>query len=218
MDNRLDLFKIIFYSDFWPEVFFINGYPLIGVLWNIFLLSIPVFLLIFLKKIYKKNKFKSFFEKILAFFVFFLWLIFMPNSAYLITDVRHLLDYCPVDSSYRVCSENSWMILFFFIYASVGWISFVYFLEQMRFFLIKVFNKKIEFFFIFTIIPLVSLGVLLGLLMRRNSWDLFIRPLEVLKELLLFFTNGIYFFNFIFFTISFFVLYFVGRKIFKTNF
>lgn len=205
-----------FYNSFWPDYFFVNKYPVLAILWNVFLLVVPFFLCLLIYERYKKrSKSFSMLEKAYLILLFFLWLIFIPNSAYIITDVRHLLDYCP-NSPYRICPNNAWMIMFFFIYASIGWVAFVFLLNQMKDF-IGQFYKKLTRFFIPIIIPLISLGVLLGLVDRWNSWEVFTSPVNVLVAISEYVTNYIYFRNWIVFSIGLFLLYYTGDLIFTNE-
>ena len=213
--NSLTRAEQYFYSDRWPDFLFVNRYPVLGILWNIFLLLIPFFLCLVLIKYWKKNGFNKIYQKIIAGFTWFLWLLFIPNTAYIITDVRHISGYCDDTSIYRVCPENAWMIIFFFIYAIVGWVGVVYLLRQMKKFIKDIKGSLTSNIFIVLIIPLISLGVLLGLINRWNSWEFFLNPQDIFNSIKLYFTNFIYFKNFVIFTLGFYVLYFVGDKLFK---
>lgn len=183
--------------------------------WNIFLLIIPFLLFYYLEEYYKKNKFKKKRQKLAAFFIFLSWLIFVPNAAYIITDMRHISFYCPFDLQLNICANNAWMIMFFFIYSIIGWIGFVYLIGNMKNFISKISNKKYARLFIITIIPSVSLGVLMGLLNRWNSWDILIYPLEIIKTSFLYFSEYYYFRDWVVFTVGFYLLYFAGEKLFK---
>ncbi|MBU2474645.1 MAG: DUF1361 domain-containing protein [Patescibacteria group bacterium] len=207
------LFNNIFYNNFWPDIFFVNDYSVLVILWNILLLAIPFFLCKYLIKYYKKNKFKKYYHKIFAVLLNFLWLLFIPNTAYVITDVRHLSTECAVNSAYHVCLKTAWIIMFFFVYGCIGWISFVFLLNQMKGFIIKFSGKKNGKIFIWIIIPLISMGVLLGLINRWNSWDFFLHPILVLKSSIIYLINFIYFKNWAVFTIGLYILYFAGNKI-----
>jgi uncharacterized membrane protein len=194
---------------------YINDYPVFMVFWNLFLVIIPFLLFFYLKDYKKKTKFKKKNQKYFSILVFLLWLIFVPNTAYIITDMRHISYYCPLGPYLKICVDSAWMIMFFFLYSIIGWISFVYLLREMKDFIGSIFNKFYSSIFIVLIIPLISLGVLLGLLNRWNSWDLFFYPLSIIKSSFLYFSDFYYFRNWLIFTISFYILYFVGAKIFK---
>jgi uncharacterized membrane protein len=196
----------------------INGYQLITVFWNLFLLIIPYILVVWLKRYRRRTGFKKIQQKIVAVILGFVWLIFIPNTAYIINDVRHLINYCPINSPFRVCAEKAWMIMFFFVYASIGWVAFVYLLNQMKDFIIDLFSKKTAKIFIIGVIPMISLGVLLGLLNRWNSWEIFIYPAEFLRHILVYFTDCVYFGNWLIFTVFLYVLYYGGNYLFKEKF
>ena len=86
----------------WPDYFFIHGYPLLVIAWNLLLLLVPFGLVFYLKKIWRKRDLSKFTLYLITVGLGFLWLLFIPNAAYIITDVRHLLDYCPLGSPERV--------------------------------------------------------------------------------------------------------------------
>ena len=48
-----------FYHDTWPDWLFINGYPVLIISWNIFLLVIPFLLYLILDKLRQSTKFKK---------------------------------------------------------------------------------------------------------------------------------------------------------------
>lgn len=209
-----DIISNFFYDPSLPSYLFINKYPVFAILWNLFLLMIPFLIYLGLLKYYNLTKLQKISEKAFFGFLLFLWLIFVPNSAYIITDVRHLIGSCS-DSIYRVCVDTTWMIMVFFSYALIGWIFFVYLLSRMRVLLGAIFNSKIANYFIISIIPLVSLGVLLGLVNRWNSWEIFYFPEMIIKDALLYVTDWRYFVNFAVFTVFFYILYYLGSFLFK---
>ena len=176
---------------------------------------IPVLLVLYLWELYKKNKFKKISQKIYAGFVFFVWLIFVPNAAYIITDIRHISGYCPIDSYLKVCPQNAWMIMFFYFYSLVGWLINVYLLLKMELLIAKIYNKKTARMFAYLLIPLVSLGVMLGLVDRWNSWEIFVYPVAILKSIWRYFTSWIYFRNWLVFSLGLYASYFIAKKFIK---
>jgi uncharacterized membrane protein len=195
-------------------LFYVNDYPFLMVVWNLFLALLPFFIFLALRDYWKKTKFKTSRQKVLAGVLAFFWLIFVPNSAYLIVGVRHLLNYCPADSANSVCVVGAWQIMYFFVLSILGWVFFVIFLKQMRSLLAKVFNQKVANITMFILIPLISLGVVFGLTERFNSWDIFINPLAILQNLLRYMTDWGYFRNFLVFTIGYYLLFFLGDYLF----
>jgi len=195
----------------------INHYALLTVVWNIFLVLIPLALYFLLKRFRLKAQFFGWHRHLVAWLLLIVWLLFLPNAAYIITDIRHLLDYCPVGSPDNVCPQNAWMIMFFFVYGAFGWVAFYYLLKAMAELIKKIHNNFWSRLFTILTIPLVSLGVLLGLLNRYNSWEIFVFPLSLLKTVWLYFSQLNYFIDWFIFTIFLYFLYFAGEVIFKDN-
>jgi len=201
----------------------INHYQLLTVVWNVFLVLLPLVFYISLKSYWRRTGLIKFNQKAVAAVLFIFWLLFFPNTAYIITDVRHLLDYCPLNSPDRVCVANAWMIIVFFVYSSFGWVSFYYLLKLMSGLVNRIFNKLFKKlpkelrlnFFAILIIPLTSLGVLLGLLNRFNSWDVLLYPTWLLKAISVYFLNIDYFIDWFIFTIFLYFLYFSGDYLFR---
>lgn len=198
--------------------FFINNYPILMVGWNIFLALLPGVFFYWLEKERVRRGFKDRTSVARGLFFFLLWLAFIPNTAYLMTDIRHLLHYCPADSVSNVCPEHAWKIMFFYLYGFLGWPLLVIFLNQMRFFAAKLWSDKISLILTIILLPLISLGVLLGLLERWNSWSLITSPLAILQNVLRYFTVWPYFWDWFFFTIGLCALYFGGTYLMKDKF
>ncbi len=186
----------------------------VTVLWNLFLLLIPFFLCRYLIKFWQATKFRVIHYKLLAFLLGVLWLLFIPNSAYIMTEVRHLLDFCPVNSI-KVCIDNAWMIMFFFTYALSGWIFYVYLLNQMKFLVNMIWPQLGTKIYIIAIVPFISMGVMLGLINRWNSWEVFTAPYHLINDLIRYFTDLTYFINWTAFTLFLYLLYFFGNYFFK---
>lgn len=191
----------------------VNDFPVFFIFWNFFLLLVPLFLGVILINIWQGKKPKSFFIRSLSLLIWLVWLLFLPNAPYLIADLRHISGYCGL-SYLRICVENGWMPVFFFLYAVLGWIGFVFALWQMKIFLSFIFEKRTVNIIVLGLIPLTALGLLLGLINRFNSWDVFTRPMEVLFGAGLYFTDWLYFRNFLLYTIMFYILYFLGNALF----
>lgn len=150
--------------------------------WNIFLAIIPcVFAYLFLSFRGRRWFSLSLTRKMLFFLCFVAWFLFYPNTAYLFTDIRHLLDYCPRGSFEDVCLPHAWMIPVFFVYAMTGLVPFVWSLRSVSFVLSSSFNGLFGRVFPIIMIPLTALGVLIGLIERWNSWDIIRFPLGVLE-------------------------------------
>ncbi|MDP2709061.1 MAG: DUF1361 domain-containing protein [bacterium] len=193
----------------------VNDLQFLTMVWNVFLVAVALAFYVLLKKYWRAGGTLNFFEKLTVIFLFVFWLLFFPNAAYIITDVRHLFNYCPPGSPYEVCADNAWMIIFFFSYSVLGWVSFYYLLKLMSELVSERFNKIKPYFFAALIIPLTSLGVLLGLLNRFNSWDALFSPAALFLTLKFYATDINYIINWLVFTGFLYLLYFAGDVIFK---
>lgn len=202
----------------------INDYKVLTIFWNIFLALIPCFTVYYLAKSIKNRKLKSFriFEYISFVLIFLFWLLFLPNTAYLLTDTRHLVNYCSDWNLHRVCINESWMVIFFTTYAFIGVPTFYYSINKMRILLGKLINKKIGQVLPIITIPLISIGVMFGLFERFNSWDVVTSPIDIIKTGLGYFMDQDLFVNFLVFTLCLYFIYYVMgffiKKITKPTF
>lgn len=135
-------------------------------IWNLFLAWIPYIISsCFIKKDTPKNNFTP---------LFIFWLLFFPNAPYLVTDVVHIVS----NSSPLVWYDS---LLFFFF----GWVGL--FLGMISLFHVHQYLKGrlsnlISEIIIFAICVVSSFGVYLGRFERWNSWDVFIRPIHLIKD------------------------------------
>lgn len=193
----------------------IKGYPVLGIVWNFLLLLVPYFSVKLLENIRIKDGFKPKVSRVYAFFIFFVWLAFIPNAAYIITDVRHLANACATASFYKVCPGTAWLIPIFFLYSVFGAMIFYHLLRQMKRFLDTVIGVKKSHRMIMSMTPVISLGVMLGLLNRLNSWELFTKPMLIFKASSAYFMDPAYFIDWLAFTLLLIILYIIGGKISK---
>ncbi len=154
-----------------------------GVVWNLGLAAIPAvlgYLLVWMLGASRKLPLLRF----LAAPVALLWLVFLPNACYLLTEWRHLL-FDPrweelLDSGSRdpnAMLRTAFWSLLFLGYSASGMLLFVIAIRPIERWLREHRVRTLvlaPFFF-----GLVSLGVYLGLICRFNSWDLLHRPLTI---------------------------------------
>lgn len=191
--------------------FSINRYNLLAVFWNIFLALVPVILTYYLSVSVRLKKWKqlSRLDHFVFILIFLFWLFMFPNTAYLFTMVRHLANYCYHFNKFRVCEEGtSWMVMFFFIYALAGVPTFYYSLSAMQRIFRKLFTPAVGLFLPVFLIPLTALGVMFGLFERFNSWEILSRPIGILQAAVHYFIDANLFFNFLFFTVSLYLIYY----------
>lgn len=204
-----------FQGDNWFYQIKIGDYQLATVFFNLFLILIPLAIYALLLWYWRRTRFIKPVQKIFAGLIFFFWLIFIPNTAYVITEVRHLLNYCPPAAAFKVCEQGAWIILFFFSYALIGLIAYYYLVTAMRRLIKNIFGDTIAKIFIVCIIPAIALGVLLGLLNRWNTWELFIYPLDLFNTLITYISYPLNLKNWFIFSAFLSLFYFAGNYLFK---
>lgn len=168
----------------------INGYHLGDVFWNLTLVLLTYYLFFAAQYVIKKSK--KTWREWLFWPVFAVWYLFLPNTLYLVTDVRHLLDYCPRNSYLDVCLHGAWVIFFFFIYALIGWLTFYHLMEKMFELLKTNYGKIVAKIFRHFSLIIMPLATLVGLLNRLNSWQIFTTPGVVAHNILAYFTQWRY--------------------------
>ena len=188
---------------------FINKYQILMIFWNIILALIPCLTVYYLAKSVGKKKWGKLGGGQWAFATLFLfWLLMLPNTAYLFTMVRHLVNYCFDFDRYRVCAEEAWIVMFFFVYALIGVPTFYYALNKMSRIFRTLFNEFAATFLPIITIPLVAIGVMFGLFERYNSWDVLTRVNEIIRTVFGYFTDGNQLLNLLVFTLSFYLIYY----------
>lgn len=114
------------------------------------------------------------------------WLGFLPNTSYLLTEWRHFL-FDPHFVSIRddVNDNPALMItvarqgLFFLLYSAAGALCFALAIRPMHHTM-----KKANLNLVLWSVPfflLVSMGVYMGLMVRVNSWDLVLHPGRIIE-------------------------------------
>lgn len=155
------------------------------ILWNMFLSAIPVGLVYLWTYCIRHYSLKRRGVHWLAFTpLIVLWVAFLPNTCYLLTEWRHFLfDRDFVEMRDAAGSDRTLMLhvarqgLFFLCYSGFGVLCLLYAIRPAEQFLTKLRVQKALWMvplFLFT-----SLGVYLGLIVRLNSWEIVSRPLGV---------------------------------------
>jgi uncharacterized membrane protein len=138
-----------------------------SLIWNLFLAWIPLGFVLIAKRL-DILKYKYPISFLLAF-----WLLFFPNSTYIITDLMHLSH---LDK--RLLWYDSVGI---FIAALTGLLLGLYSLFVAHEVLDKIFKPKTTWLIIILCMVLSGYGVYLGRFVRFNSWDLFTKPLYLIR-------------------------------------
>lgn len=138
--------------------------------WNLFLGCIPygITLVLSFKKIYK-NRF-------LFGVGFLIWLVFLPNSPYILTDLQHI----------RVIStpQSVWFdVLMILSFAINGLLIGFASLQIMQQLLLENFSKRTTHFITSSTLLLCGFGIYLGRVLRWNSWDIIDSPMNILGDI-----------------------------------
>lgn len=152
------------------------------VLWNLFLAVIPVALAYLMEAgIRRWTLGRGRVPWLLWLPLALVWMAFLPNTCYLLSEWRHFLFDAPMpDLIARAATDRRLMLpiaetgLFYLIYSGLGILTFALAIRPvqrvMREARVSLLIPGIAFFL------LTSLGVYLGLIVRLNSWDLVTRP------------------------------------------
>ena len=142
-----------------------------GLLWNLVLAWVPAFLALRLRTVVRRGGRST--VRLLPFGV--VWLLFLPNAPYLVTDVVHLR-YDDVTRYYDV----PMYLVFSGTGLLLGFLSLfvVHSLVRARF------GERAGWLLVLPTIGLTGIGVYLGRALRWNSWDLFVQPERRIAQLL----------------------------------
>lgn len=138
---------------------------------NLFLAWIPILLSSFLL-FSVKRPIKKHLLRLLP--LFFLWLLFLPNAPYMVTDFIHL--------KLRDSTPLWFDILLLHSFALLGLGLAVVSLFQIENLLIRLFGKKKARMGIIVLLFLTSAGVSVGRFYRWNSWEVFTSPSELFSQ------------------------------------
>lgn len=158
------------------RIYFTSGIYLSFLLWNLFLAWLPYYFSNHLMHYHQQQKANW---KLLV--LFSLWLLFFPNSPYIITDLFHLTNHheMPIWYDLALIFSVAWSGLI------LGFLS----LMQVHYFLIQKFGSNKSWLMISLIQLLCAYGIYLGRYERFNSWDIVAQPFSLMNEILDLFFN-----------------------------
>ena len=137
--------------------------------WNLFLAFVPYFLSFSLTKrpawIESKWKFTL---------LFTVWLLFVPNSFYMLTDLFHLYDSTSVPAWFDL------MLIFCFAWNALlmGILS----VRHMEKIIQAVWRYRTDWLFVYPVMLLNAIGIYIGRYLRYNSWDIISNPFRLLAD------------------------------------
>ncbi|OSZ80815.1 hypothetical protein CAP36_06115 [Chitinophagaceae bacterium IBVUCB2] len=104
------------------------------------------------------------------------WLLFIPNSFYIITDLFHLT---------HVDSAPKWFdLLLIFSFAWNGIIAGVLSLRRIEQIAVLIKGKKFSIALVFVVMWLSAFGIYIGRFLRFNSWDIIADPFSLVGEII----------------------------------
>ncbi len=152
---------------------YIRELDYIFLVWNLFLAAIPLFISNLLAQ--RHLNISAFSKFLLA----AIWLLFFPNSPYIITDFVHLNWlglHTPVPYWYD--------ILMLMLFATNGLVMGLLSLNIMQSIMEHYFSPLVVKFTVLSCLFLGSFGIYLGRVLRWNSWDILTNPFSLLYDIL----------------------------------
>lgn len=139
---------------------------LLFLIWNLFLAYIPYFV---------SSEIKNIVPGTFTFYsVLLIWLLFLPNSFYLITDFVHLHHVTKFQFLFDAVLLSSFTVAGF--YSGILSLFNIHFLLQMKYSLQK------SWILIGIIAYLSAFGIYLGRILRFNSWDILRHPFSLFSN------------------------------------
>ncbi len=148
-----------------------HSWELWYLIWNLFLAWIPLGLALWLTRLLQHRSWSSWPGMLLT----VLWLGFLPNSFYMVSDFLHLQDYQRVNIVYDTAMFSIFILTSLFIgYASL-------YLVHLE--LAKRFRNQLSAWAVVSgVLFLCSFAIYLGRDLRLNTWDLLVSPAAILFE------------------------------------
>lgn len=151
----------VFYAARWVH----SRRPLSFLVWNLFLAAIPVLAAFFARHLSGRIWFWP---------LILLWLVFLPNAPYIVTDLMHIRTTRP---------SNLWLdVLLLGSSALTGLFAGLVSLRWAQEAVTRRFSARLGWALVIAASLLCGFGVYLGRFQRWNSWDIVTRPTELLAE------------------------------------
>lgn len=138
--------------------------------WNLFLAAVPW---IISHIIYSNEEIKT--RKLLILPLLFLWVLFLPNAPYILTDLFHLKNQKIMPLWF------DWLMIL--AYGLTGLSFGIYSIKIFENIISKTVNILKRKLIISLLLFLVSFGVFIGRYLRWNSWDFISNPLPLFSDL-----------------------------------
>ena len=139
--------------------------------WNLFLAWIP-----YAVSGYMIRHLQWLETNIRFFFGFMVWLLFLPNTFYIITDLFHLEPRAGIPYWYDLA--------LIFSFAWNGLLLGILSMRDMEKMVAVKLNIRHEILFVLPIMFLNAIGIYVGRFLRYNSWDVITNPLGLVQDML----------------------------------
>jgi uncharacterized membrane protein len=141
-----------------------------SLLWNLFLAWIPYLISLWANQLHQYHPPRWWYLIIPG----ALWLVFFPNAPYIVTDFLHLQERPSIPLWYDIgmLAAFAWTGLFLAVFS----------LQTMHRLVRHYLGSILSWAFVIIVLGLSGLGIYLGRFSRWNSWDLFLRPKGVLRD------------------------------------
>ena len=138
------------------------------IVWNLFLAFIPLILSfwLFLRRSNKRS--------LLWWIAFIIFIAFLPNAPYLLTDIIHLIE--AIRANYSIWVTTLIFIPLHLLAILAGWEAYVVSLINQSYYLKKHGARKFVFPSELLTHALCAVGIFLGRFRRFNSWDFVTKP------------------------------------------
>jgi uncharacterized membrane protein len=143
-------------------------------LWNLFLAWVPLFFALVARRYQSSQQTAAKFRQTVIYICLGLWLLFFPNSPYIITDLIHL-----TESQSHILWFDS---VSFFIVALAGLTTGLYSLYVSHQIVQRITGKVWAWGILTISVVLSGFGLYLGRVVRFNSWDLFTDPIFLFRK------------------------------------
>lgn len=147
-----------------------QSFHLSSLVWNLALAWIPLFFALWLERTLSRKLWSSF--QALALTI--LWILFLPNSFYMITDFIHLQEVQRVDLLFDIVMVSSFVINALLL----GYISLYLLHKELE----KRLTKRWTVTLVGLVLLLSSFAVYVGRDLRWSTWDVIVNPASILFD------------------------------------
>ena len=154
----------------WQSFVDSRGATYIFLIWNLILAWIPYLASLRFSVLQNQGS-----NRLFRILIFFIWLLFLPNAPYIITDFLHLSHKPPIPLWYD--------LVILFAFASTGLLLGLLSMRNIHQSLQQQFTKPFVQSVMLSAIGLSGFGIWLGRFQRWNSWDIFTRPDQLLLDI-----------------------------------